>query len=192
MGARPGRLIGTALNFLVQQIHATWQNKDGVATLLPLDMTGIFDEVVPARRLRNMREWKIPGCIVKWVGRFISNRTTTFCLPGYNTNAFPTLTSISQGSPLSLIFFLFYNANFIDAYNLPTSPASGIGFVNNEKALAFCKITDDNCRMLQSLHKWCLGWARSHGASFAQEKYILMQFTKAWTKHNTACPLTLP
>jgi hypothetical protein len=47
--ARPGKSEDTALDFLVQQIHATWQNKDGVATLLLLDMTWAFDRVVPAQ-----------------------------------------------------------------------------------------------------------------------------------------------
>jgi hypothetical protein len=60
IGVRPSRSIGTALDFLVQQIHATWQNKDRVATLLSLDMTGAYDRVVPARLLHNMRERKIP------------------------------------------------------------------------------------------------------------------------------------
>ncbi len=82
LGARPGRSIDTALAFLLKQIHATWQNNDVVATLLLLDMTGAFDRVVPARLLHNMRERKIPDWIVKWVDSFISNRTTTRCLPG--------------------------------------------------------------------------------------------------------------
>jgi hypothetical protein len=38
---------------------------------------GAFDRVVPAWLLHNMRERKIPEWIVKWVGSFISNRTTT-------------------------------------------------------------------------------------------------------------------
>jgi hypothetical protein len=59
MGARFGRTIGTSLDFLVQQVHAMWQNKDGVATLLSLNMTGAFDKVVPARLLHNIRERKI-------------------------------------------------------------------------------------------------------------------------------------
>jgi hypothetical protein len=129
---------------------------------------------------------------VKWVGTFISNRTTTLCLPGYTTDAFPTHTGIPQGSPLSPILFLFYNANLVDACNLPTSPSSGIGFVDDVNALAFGKTTEDNCRTLQNIHDRCLEWARKHGASFAPEKYILVHFTKLRTKHNTSCPLTLP
>jgi hypothetical protein len=97
MGARPGRSIDTALEYLDQQIHATWQNKDGVAMLLLLDMTGAFDRVVPAWLLHNMRERKISEWIVKWVGSFISNITTTLCLPGYSADAFPTHTGNPQG-----------------------------------------------------------------------------------------------
>ncbi len=40
MGAHPSMSIDTALDILVQQIHTSWQNKDGVATLLSHDMTG--------------------------------------------------------------------------------------------------------------------------------------------------------
>ncbi len=45
--------------------------------------------------------------------------------------------------------------------------------------------------MLQSIHERCIDKARKHGALFAPEKCILVHFTKARTKHNTACPLTL-
>jgi hypothetical protein len=99
---------------------------------------------------------------------------------------------ISQGSPLSLILFLFYNANQVYICNPLTLPASGIGFVDDVNALAFGKSTEENCRTLQTVHKRCLDWARKHRASFAPEKYILVHFTKARTKHNTACPLVLP
>jgi hypothetical protein len=191
MGACPGRSIDTALDFLVQKIHAMWQNKDGVATLLLLDITGAFDRVIPARLLYNIRERQIPDRIVKWVGSFISNRTTTLCLPGYNTDAFPTHTGISEGSPLTPNMFLFYNANLVEICNPPTLPASGTSFVDNVNTLAFGKSTEENCKMLQTVRERCLEWARRHGASFAPEKYILVHFTKARTKHNHTCLLIL-
>jgi hypothetical protein len=50
--------------------------------LLKLDMTGAFDRVVPALLLHNMIERKNAQWEVKWVSSFISNRTTTLCLPG--------------------------------------------------------------------------------------------------------------
>jgi hypothetical protein len=155
-------------------------------------MTGAFDRVIPAQQLHIMREKKIPKWIVKWVGSFISNRTTTRCLPGYNTDAFSMHTGIPQGSPLSPILFLFYDANLVEICNPPTLPASGTGFVDDVNALAFGKLTEENCRTLQTVHERCLEWARRHGASFALEKYILVHFTKARTKHNHSCPLILP
>ncbi len=107
MGACPSRSVHTALYYLIQQIHVTWQNKVGVNTLLSLDMTVDFDRVVSALLLHNMRERKTHEWIVKWVGSFISNRIITICLPGYNTNAFPMHMGIPQGSPLSQVLFLF-------------------------------------------------------------------------------------
>jgi hypothetical protein len=103
-----------------------------------------------------MRETKISESIVKWVSSFISNRITTLCLPGFNTDAFLTHTGILQGSPLSPILFLSYYANLVDACNPPTSPYSGISFIDNVNALAVGKATEDNCRTLQSIHEGCL------------------------------------
>ncbi len=97
MVARPGRLINTALDFLLQLIHATWQNKDRVVSLLPLDMTGAFNRVILAWLLHNIKERKIPNWIVQWVNNLISNRTTTLCMPGYNTDAFLIHRGIPQG-----------------------------------------------------------------------------------------------
>ncbi len=126
------------------------------------------------------------------MGSFISSGTTTLCLPGYSIDAFPTHTGICQGSPLSPILFLFYNANLVDACNQCTSPSSVIGFVDDVNALTFGTTTEENCRTLQTVHERCLECAQRDEASFAPEKYILVHFTKARTKYNTARPLTLP
>ncbi len=159
-----------------------------MATLLFLNLTWTFYRVVPARLLHNMREIKLCEWIVKCVGSFIINRTTTLCLPGYNTNAFSTHTSVPQGSPLSPILFLFYNANLVEFCNPLTFPASGTSFIDDVNALEFGKSTEENRRLLPTVHKRWLEWARRHGASFVPEKYILVHFTKARTKHTTDAP----
>jgi hypothetical protein len=99
-------------------------------------MTEAFDKVVLARLLHNMRERKGLELIVKWVGNFINNITMTLCMPGYNTNTFPTHTGISQGSPLLPILFLIYNANLVEICSPLTLPASVTGFVDDVNALA--------------------------------------------------------
>jgi hypothetical protein len=67
------------------------------------------------------------------------HRTTTLCLPGYNTDALPTHTGIPPGSPLSLILFLFYTTNLVNACNLPTLPTSKMGFVDDVNAFPFAR-----------------------------------------------------
>jgi hypothetical protein len=139
-----------------------------------------------------VREKKIHELILKWVGSFISNQTTTLCLPGNNTDAFLTYIGIPHGSTLSPNLFFLNNAYFVDTCNLPTLPAYWIGFDNDMNTLALGKTTEDHCRMLQSLDERCLELARRHWASFAPDKFILVHFTKVTTMYNTACQLTLP
>jgi hypothetical protein len=90
------------------------------------------------------------------------------------------------------ILLLCYNANLVKICNPLTLPASGTSFVDNVNALALGKLTEKNCRTLQTVNERCFEWARRHGASFASEKYILVHFTKAKTKNNPSCPLILP
>ncbi len=156
MGAHSSRSVDTSLDFLVQQIHATQQNNDGVTTMLSLNMMEAFDRVVPARLPYNIRKRRIHELIVIWVGSFNSNRTTTLCLPGYNTDAFPTHTGIHQGSPLLSILFLFSNANHVEICNPLTLSASKTSCIDDVNALAFGKSIEENCRTLQTSYEWCL------------------------------------
>jgi hypothetical protein len=87
---------------------------DGVASLLTLDRTGLFDRVVLAWLLHMMKEWIIPQWLVKQVNRFICNWTVTVCLPGYNTDAFPTHTMVSYSLALAPMLFLFNNFNLAE------------------------------------------------------------------------------
>jgi hypothetical protein len=71
-------------------------------------------------------------------------------------------------------------------------PVFGTSIVDDVNDLSFGKLIEKNCRTLQTVHKRCLEWARRHGASFAPENFVLVHFTKARTKHYSACPRILP
>jgi hypothetical protein len=51
-------------------------------------------KAVSARLLHNLREKDVYKWKVKWDGSFISNRTTTLVLPGYNKVTFLTQSHI--------------------------------------------------------------------------------------------------
>jgi hypothetical protein len=139
MGARPGRSTETALDLLLQQVYVAWQTGKGVASLLSLDMTGAFDRVVPARLLHNLRKRKIPEWIVSFISSFISDRSTSLILFGYSSTQFPTQNGIAQGSPLSPVLFLFYNADLVEICHPDDHPASAIGSVDDVNPLPLVK-----------------------------------------------------
>jgi hypothetical protein len=65
MDARHGKSVDTVSNFIVQLIHTTLQNKNGVAMLLLLNMARAFDRVVQALLLHNVKGSNFFEWIVK-------------------------------------------------------------------------------------------------------------------------------
>jgi hypothetical protein len=161
---------------LVKQIHVAWQADNGIASLLLLDMTGAFDRVMPVRLHHNLRKRHIPQWLVYFISSFPSDRSTSLCFPGFSSPPFFSEQGIPQGSLLSPILFLFYNADLIDACNSPDISATGIGFVDDANVLACGKCIKETCSVLKEIHSRCLTWGDMHGASFAPHKYVLFHF----------------
>ena len=83
-------------------------------SLLMLNVSGVFDNVFHQRLLHNLKRHCIPSELVSWIESFLKNWTSTIRLPEYESEPFNIHTGISQGSPLSLILYLFYNVNLLD------------------------------------------------------------------------------
>jgi hypothetical protein len=99
-----------AIHMLVEKIHNAWKHKE-VTSLLLLDVSGAFDNVSHPRLLHNLRKRRIDPKTVQWISSFLSNRTTTLALPEFTAEPSEFHTGIPQGSPLSPILCLFYNAD---------------------------------------------------------------------------------
>jgi retron-type reverse transcriptase len=77
MGIRRGRLTETTLYLLTEKVYIIWiGNKPRVASILSLDIAGVFDRVSYARLVYNLRKRKISEAIVRWVEDFFKNRYT--------------------------------------------------------------------------------------------------------------------
>ena len=185
MGARPGRATDTALELLTEQVHTVWnQGKDKVASLLSIDVSGAFDTVSHRRLIHNLRKRKIPEWITKWTESFLKERETTLTINQRTTNAFQLNIGIPQGSPLSPILYLFYNADLLNICNRPGTNAAGMGFVDDVNILAYGKSTEENCKTLEKIHNDCERWAARHGSVFAPHKYELIHLAKNPKKFN--------
>ncbi len=164
-----------ALHLLLQRIHQAWGDGNA-ASLLLLDVSGAFDNVYRPRLLHNLKKRQIDHKLVRWIESFLSDRSTTLKLQEYTAPSTSVHTGIPQGSPLSPILYLFYNADLIDA--CMTEYTEGVGYIDDVGILAVGPTTQRNCKTLKIVHRKAEKWARQHGSRFAPAKYELVHFTR--------------
>lgn len=191
MGARRGKSTETALELLTEQIHTIWgQGQGKVATLLSMDVAGAFDTVSYQRLIHNLRRRKIPQWVTNWVNSFLNDRSMTLAIHQKRTEQFAVRTGIPQGSPLSPILYLFYNADLLEICDRPGINASSLGFVDDANMLAYGKSTEENCSILESIYKKCERWATRRGAVFAPHKYELIHLSRS-SRFNMTATVTI-
>lgn len=191
-GARRSKNTETALEHLVELTHTAWGcNGAYVATILSLDVEGAFDNVNSKRLLHNLEAKGIPEYIIRWVSSFIEDRSTTLLFGGKMTATRKIHAGIPQGSPISPILFLFFNGPLLEKIERLGLKATAIGFVDDVNLLAYGRSTRDTCDTLTKAHRECEAWAKTHGATFAPQKYELIHLTRQPRRHDMAASITI-
>jgi hypothetical protein len=93
-------------------------------------------------------------------------------------------TGIPQGSPLSPILYLFYNADLIDECQEPDSMSTG--YIDDVGILTRAKTTEDSCATLSKVLEKVQRWANTHASIFAPNKFQLTHFTRPFTRIDTS------
>jgi len=128
-GARPGRSTEDAMMVLSESIHKAW--KEGkIFTAVFLDVAGAFNNVHHDRLLYNLRCRGIPEPIARWIESFLTNRSTRLQFNGAVSHEISVSAGVPQGSPLSPLLYLYYNAGALEAAE-GRKDALGIGFVDD-------------------------------------------------------------
>lgn len=126
---RKSRSTEHAIHYILETIHEAW-DEGKVASLLLLDVSGAYDNVSHHRLLHNLKKRRLDTPMVELIRSFLTSRTTTLSFDGYESAPYATNTGIPQGSPLSPILYLFYNADLIEACN--TEPnTKALGYVDD-------------------------------------------------------------
>ena len=130
------------------------------------------------RLVHNLRAKRVPTAITKWVSSFLANRSTTVQLGDYISEEKEIEVGIPQGSPISPILYLFYNAPLLESLEGLYLSLSPTGFVDDIALLTYSRSVKRNIYTLQKAYQECLKWATSHGSKFNAEKSELIHFTR--------------
>jgi hypothetical protein len=179
MGNRRGRSTESVLELLVAQIRTVWESKRHVASVLSMDITGAFDTVNHTRLLDNLRKKGIPGWFVRTIQSFLTDRTVSLVVDQRDTQIRTLGAGVPQGSPLSPILFLFYNAPLLEIVERPDLQVSALGFADDINLLAYSTTTATNCNNLVRTHQHGVEIAQAHGLQFAPDKFKLTHFTRS-------------
>jgi hypothetical protein len=110
-------------------------------------------------------------------------------LQEYTATSTPIQTGIPQGSPVSPILYLFYNADLINACK--TEDTEAVGYIDDVSILAVGPTAQRNYKTLKGIHWMAKQWAVQHGSQFAPAKYKLVHFTRD-PRANSTHALCLP
>jgi len=79
---------------------------------------------------------------------------------------------------LSLILYLFYNANLLKACDDIKLRISFTNFVNDVNILIYKESTKHNCKVLSEIYDRCKQWSKTYDIKFLMTKHKLIHFMK--------------
>ena len=123
--------------------------------MLMLDVSRAFDNVSHQRLVHCLRKRRIPIPIVKWIQSFLTGRSTCIKLPEGTSERFLTPTGIPQGSPISPILYLFYNADLLDIDMDEDGLRHGLvtGYIDDTSIMVNGRNTEETTKTLLILHE---------------------------------------
>ena len=86
----------------------------------------------------------------------MTNRSTTLCFQGKESQLVRPKAGIPQGSLLLPILFLFYNVELLEICTSTEPGVTASGFVDDVNILAYSQSTTGNYRKIEKVHSRCL------------------------------------
>lgn len=168
--------VETAIYHLLEKIYTAW-NKDKIAFLLMMDVSMAYPNTSHQRLLHNLRKRKIDLKVVNQIASFLINRQTIVKTNEYTMPKLYTDLGLPQGSPLSSIFYLFYNADLPN--NCTKKRIGAQGYINNITFISISKLVKGNIQKLVQVHNQiCENWRVKHESEFSLPKYQLIHISQ--------------
>ncbi|EAQ85323.1 hypothetical protein CHGG_09337 [Chaetomium globosum CBS 148.51] len=187
-GARKQRSAEQALVFLQEQIYTAWRGRK-IVSLISLDVKGAYNGVCKERLVQRMRARGIPEELCRWTEAFCSDRTASIQVNGHAAERrdLPQA-GLPQGSPLSPILFLFFNADLVQ--RKIDSNGGAIAFVDDFTAWVTGPTAQSTRKGIEAIIDQALDWEKRSGATFEADKTAVIHFTRKAYKANSE-PFTI-
>ncbi|KAM4067555.1 reverse transcriptase (RNA-dependent DNA polymerase) [Hirsutella rhossiliensis] len=175
-GARKQRSAEQALMLLQEQVFTAWRNRR-ILSLVTFDVKGAYNGVCKERLVQRMRARGIPESLLRWIGTFCSNRTATIQINGQisEVQSLPQA-GLPQGSPLSPVLFLFFNADLVQ--QRIDRHGGAVAFVDDFTAWVTGPTAQSNRKGIEAIVEKALDWERRSGATFEAQKTAIIHFTR--------------
>lgn len=180
-GARKRRSAVQAMMVLQEKIFEAWRNRR-VLSLVNFDVKGAYNGVAKEVLLERLKSRRMPQELVRWIDDFCANRRASIVANGM-TSAVTDLqqAGLPQGSPLSPILFLFFNADLVQT--VINCNQGAIAFIDDYTAWVTGLSADDNTRQIQeSIIPRATRWETESGATFETDKTSFIHFTRSAAK----------
>ncbi len=149
-----------------------------VVSLLSLNEKSAFDNVMHSRLLHDMKKRKVSRLLLEFVKNFLKDRRIMIIIDDYMMMKHNVNVDISQDSSLSLILYLFYNANLLEACDDIKLRTNFTDFVNDVNILTYEEFMKCNCKVLSEIYDRCKQWSKMHDIKFLMTKHELIHFTR--------------
>ncbi|XWX00663.1 hypothetical protein V2A60_008684 [Cordyceps javanica] len=147
------------------------------------DVKGAYNGVFKERLLQRLRARGITEKIVRWVAAFCSDRTASIPINGKDSEVQALdQTGLPQGSPLSPVAYLFFNADLIQ--RRIDANGGAIAFIDDSTAWVTGPTVQSNLEGIRAIVEHAEDWERRSGATFNAKKTAIMHFTRNARKAN--------
>ena len=102
-----------------------------------------------------MKKRKVSRLLLKFVKNFLKDQRITITIDNYMMMKHSVNVDISQNSSLSLILYLFYNVNLLEACNDIKLRTNFTNFMNDVNILTYKEFIKRNCRVLNEIYDKC-------------------------------------
>jgi len=126
-----------------------------VVSLLSLNKESAFNNMMHSKLLHDMKKRKVSRLLLEFVKNFLRNRRIMITIDDYTMMKYSVNINISQDFLLSLILYLFYNANLLKACDDIKLRINFINFMNDINILIYKEFTKCNCRVLNEIYDRC-------------------------------------